>query len=114
VGDGSTTFNLPDLRGRVPVGKDDMGGTDANRVPGAEAQGATGGAASVSHQHEVPIGTTGANSYHGNQYGTGGNFTAARTWGSSVDGAALASTLTKSESVSALQPYQVLTYIIKH
>ena len=28
-GDGSTTFNLPDLRGRVPVGKDDMGGNSA-------------------------------------------------------------------------------------
>lgn len=25
VGDGSTTFNLPDMRGRVPGGKDDMG-----------------------------------------------------------------------------------------
>jgi len=28
-GDGSTTFNVPDLRGRVPSGKDDMGGTAA-------------------------------------------------------------------------------------
>jgi microcystin-dependent protein len=26
AGDGSTTFHLPDLRGRVPAGKDDMGG----------------------------------------------------------------------------------------
>lgn len=32
VGDGSTTFNLPDLRGRVAAGKDDMGGTSANRL----------------------------------------------------------------------------------
>ena len=32
VGDGSTTFNLPDLRGRVPVGNDAMGGTAANRT----------------------------------------------------------------------------------
>ncbi len=31
-GDGSTTFNLPDLRGRVPAGQDDMGGTSANRL----------------------------------------------------------------------------------
>jgi microcystin-dependent protein len=30
VGDGSTTFNVPDLRGRVAAGKDDMGGTAAN------------------------------------------------------------------------------------
>lgn len=32
VGDGSSTFNVPDLRGRVIVGKDDMGGVAASRV----------------------------------------------------------------------------------
>lgn len=32
AGDGSTTFNLPDLRGRAVAGKDDMGGTAANRL----------------------------------------------------------------------------------
>lgn len=32
AGDGSTTFNLPDLRGRVTVGKDDMGGVAVNRI----------------------------------------------------------------------------------
>lgn len=32
VGDGSTTFNLPDLRGRVVAGQDDMGGSSANRL----------------------------------------------------------------------------------
>lgn len=31
-GDGSTTFNLPDCRGRVVAGKDDMGGVDAGRL----------------------------------------------------------------------------------
>jgi microcystin-dependent protein len=31
-GDGSTTFNLPDLRGRVAAGKDNMGGTSADRL----------------------------------------------------------------------------------
>jgi microcystin-dependent protein len=31
-GDGSTTFNLPDLRGRVVAGVDNMGGTAANRI----------------------------------------------------------------------------------
>lgn len=30
AGDGSTTFNLPDLRGMVLVGRDNMGGTAAN------------------------------------------------------------------------------------
>lgn len=33
-GDGATTFNLPDLRGRAVAGKDDMGGTSANRLTG--------------------------------------------------------------------------------
>tara|TARA_R110000868_G_scaffold157001_2_gene384058 strand:- start:892 stop:4092 length:3201 start_codon:yes stop_codon:yes gene_type:complete len=31
-GDGSTTFNVPDYRGRIPFGKDDMGGTAAGRL----------------------------------------------------------------------------------
>lgn len=34
VGDGSTTFNLPDLRGRVVAGKDNMGGSAASRLTG--------------------------------------------------------------------------------
>lgn len=32
VGDGSTTFNVPDLRGRAVAGRDNMGGTAANRL----------------------------------------------------------------------------------
>lgn len=43
-GDGSTTFNLPDLRGRVVAGLDDMGGTDAGRLDLANTLGITGGA----------------------------------------------------------------------
>lgn len=37
VGDGSTTFNLPDFRGRLPLGQDDMGGASANVVTNAAA-----------------------------------------------------------------------------
>lgn len=50
AGDGSTTFVLPDYRGRVPVGMDNMGGVAANRMTSAGsgvngvALGATGGA----------------------------------------------------------------------
>lgn len=32
AGDGTTTFNLPDLRGRVMAGVDNMGGVAANRI----------------------------------------------------------------------------------
>ncbi len=46
VGDGSTTFNIPDLRGRTRIGLDNMNGTSANVVTGAWADslGGTGGA----------------------------------------------------------------------
>jgi microcystin-dependent protein len=47
-GDGSTTFNVPDMRGRVTAGKDDMGGTAASRLTStvltaSNTLGATGG-----------------------------------------------------------------------
>lgn len=32
LGDGSNTFNVPDLRGRIPAGNDSMGGTVASRL----------------------------------------------------------------------------------
>lgn len=50
VGNGSTTFNLPDCRGRVVAGQDDMGGSSANRLTNqsgglnGDTLGATGGA----------------------------------------------------------------------
>ena len=49
TGDGSSTFNLPDLRGRVIAGQDDMGGASANRLTNqtgglnGDTLGATGG-----------------------------------------------------------------------
>lgn len=66
VGDGSTTFNLPDLRGRVAAGQDDMGGTSANRLtnPGStggmdgDVLGGTGG-------QEAHVQTTGELATHG-------------------------------------------------
>ena len=50
AGDNSTTFNLPDLRGRVIAGTDNMGGVSSNRLTGqtggldGDTLGATGGA----------------------------------------------------------------------
>lgn len=52
-GDGSTTFNLPDHRGRVAIGRDDMGGAAAGRITSggsgipAATLGATGGVQNV-------------------------------------------------------------------
>jgi microcystin-dependent protein len=46
-GDGSTTFNLPDLRGRVIAGIDNMGGSNAARLTSifnSQSMGGAGGA----------------------------------------------------------------------
>jgi microcystin-dependent protein len=42
TGDGSTTFNLPDVRGRVIAGYDIMGGTGASRLTTASGMNGTG------------------------------------------------------------------------
>ena len=44
AGNGSSSFNVPDLRGRVTAGKDNMGGTNANRLgdSGLVGHGVTG------------------------------------------------------------------------
>lgn len=61
AGDGSTTFNVPDCRGRVIAGKDNMGGTAASRLtnsgtgnPGID--GATLGAAGGDDRHQLTTG----------------------------------------------------------
>lgn len=69
-GDGSTTFNIPDLRGRVPVGKDNMGGTAANRITSAVCGfvgtllGAVGGDQRL-HAHTHPTSVTDPGHSHG-------------------------------------------------
>jgi microcystin-dependent protein len=67
TGDGSTTFNVLDLRGYVPAGLDNMGGSAAGRLAGFTFPGAAGGAQThtltsteiPSHTHS---GTTGGES----------------------------------------------------
>ena len=68
TGDGSSTFNLPDLRGRIAAGMDGMGGSAASRLtsttmsPDGNTLGATGGtqthtlitAEMPAHTHSVP------------------------------------------------------------
>lgn len=50
AGDGSTTFNIPDLRGRVVAGQTNMGGVESGRLASSVTTGApggTGGAAEI-------------------------------------------------------------------
>lgn len=62
TGDGSTTFNVPDLRGRICAGKDDMGGSAASRLTSswfgtsAASLGAVGGSEknALSSTNQIP------------------------------------------------------------
>lgn len=72
-GDGSTTFNVPDLRGRSIFGKDNMGGSAANRVTNA-ASGITGTTlGAVGGDQNMPTHTHGVTDpQHFHYYGVGG------------------------------------------
>lgn len=76
-GNGVTTFGIPDRRGRVLAGLDNMGGTSANRLTGlpgglnGDTLGATGGAEKHSlseaemptHGHIITVNPGGAHSH---------------------------------------------------
>lgn len=79
-GNGSTTFNLPDLRGRVIAGKDNMGGSDARRLSffGAVARSIGGVLGADAHKltnNEMPAhnhsGNTGGGGTHNHASGLG-------------------------------------------
>lgn len=68
AGDGSTTFGCPDLRGRVLVGKDNMGGSTAGRVTtaGSSLDGTVLGAAGGAQNVTLTLGQTPAHTHSGN------------------------------------------------
>lgn len=85
-GNGITTFGIPDRRGRVLAGLDNMGGTSANRLTNqtgglnGDVLGATGGlethtltlAQTPAHDHDVTVGAAGGHSHTVPTGGTGG------------------------------------------
>lgn len=79
AGDGSTTFNVPDLRGRVAAGADAMGGTAANRLTNTGAgnpgiNGAAIGAAGGADRHTLTTAQL-ASHNHGVYNQSSGNIT---------------------------------------
>lgn len=55
AGDGSTTFNIPDLRGRVTAGVDAMGGAAANVLAGLDHGETVGSATHTLTAGEMPV-----------------------------------------------------------
>ncbi len=116
-GNGTTTFNLPDLRGRVPIGVGQGTGLSNYNL------GNTGGVETVtlttnqipSHSH-----TLNALSSIGTSDTPGGNFVAknsegVKQFGSSTDTSLGASTISNTgggQSHTNMQPYLALRYII--
>jgi microcystin-dependent protein len=109
VGDGSTTFNVPDLRGRVVAGQDDMGGTSANRLTDqsggldGDTLGDTGGEethtlTSSELQHTTAVGTSGINYQNGVS-----SFSAVSSVGAATSSAS---------AHNVVQPTIILNYII--
>lgn len=68
VGDGSTTFNVPDLRGYFPRGWDDSAGVDSGRSFGTSQADAFQG---HGHQHYVDSGIAAGFSGIGGRYADG-------------------------------------------
>lgn len=115
AGDGSTTFNLPDLRGRVPAGKDNMGGTAANRLTTFSNNLGTAGGAEThaltnsqmpSHSHTLAYDTaSGTNTASNRVITTSGTTGAGASATTSTSGA--------GADHNNVQPSIVLNYIIK-
>lgn len=109
AGDGSTTFNVPDLRGRFPLGKDDMGGSAANRVTATEADNL--GQGSGAETHTLTVNEIPSHNHPLTFQGGGGGYT--------VSSGQLGGTTTNSgnrggdQAHNNMPPYITLNYIIK-
>ena len=125
VGDGSTTFNVPDLRGRVVAGQDDMGGSSANRLTGLSGgvNGDTLGGSGGSETHTLTTAQLAAHTHDAGTYNisTGGDAAQSSTNGAVFRNDVTTSTAVGGDSGSTgsgsahnnVQPTFILNYIIK-
>lgn len=116
-GGDATNFNLPDLRGRTIAGKDDMGGTSADRLTNqsggldGDTLGATGGA----ETHQLTTAELAAHTHDGAfcNASVGTNFAYAHG-ASAFNGTKTASDSTGGDTAhNNVQPTIILNYIIK-
>ena len=114
VGDGSTTFGLPDLRGRVIAGKDDMGGTSANRLTNqsggldGDVLGTSGGA----ETHTLTTAQLAAHTHTIKALGSGSNGLSSGTGGESVANPGTTSSQGSGNAHNNVQPTFILNKII--
>lgn len=131
AGDGSTTFNVPDARGRALLGKDNMGGTAANRLTsgGGGLDGATLGAVGGGETKTLTTGQIPSHAHQEQALNTVGSATAVTEMsglsgsqqsivlassGKATIGGALNTVAAGSGGAhSVIQPGLVINYIIK-
>ena len=118
TGNGSTTFNLPDLKGRVPVGKSTDTEFDVLGETGGEKTHVLTVGELASHNHTA-LDSSGAYLDTGGPTGSGGlvSSTVINGTGNSSNGATTAKFIGNTGSNTAhnnLQPYITLNYIIKY
>lgn len=114
VGDGSTTFNLPDARGRVVAGQDDMGGTSANRLTGVSGgiNGDTLGGTGGSETHALTIAQLAAHTHTINAADASGSGTLA-VRNSAANGTMTTNSTGSGTAHNNVQPTIIFNYIIK-
>jgi len=114
AGDGSTTFNLPDLRGRLVAGQDSMGGTSANRLTGLSGgvQGDTIGATGGAETHTLTPGELPTAATYQRQTSNGGQGGVSSS-GLAQNPAYIPLVGANDEAHNNVQPTIILNYIIK-
>jgi microcystin-dependent protein len=125
VGDGATTFNVPDLADNVPVGKSNnkalasTGGANTvaatGNVGGSTANATLSESQLASHSHTVPnlmsiFSSPDGNQARGSQDGTQATVSSTGSGGGHSHNM---SATFSGDSTSVLQPYLTLIYIIK-
>lgn len=118
IGDGSTTFNIPDLRGRVIAGLDDMGGTSANRLtnPSSTINGIDGDILGNTGGSETHTLTVAEMPSHSHTYNNSNSTSSQAAGGSGLPGGNQSGTTSSAGSDLAhnnVQPTIILNYIIK-
>jgi len=124
AGDGSTTFNVPDLQDNVPVGKSgtknlgSTGGantvTPTGNVGGSTANATLSTAQLASHSHTINKGGS-LNPNGGNVHGAD-QFSASSTSSNAGSGGGHSHNMSANftgDAASVLQPYLTIIYIIK-